>query len=101
MRNRITLKPMRWRSSRVGSAAQLRNVTTSCAICGTLAWVPSANLTWSGLSGGGIFVAGRDRVDVILAAFARLGDQRQVRRQGAVIGGARRLVVGKRTRDRV
>src|SRR6266851_608319 len=51
MRKRITLKPMRWRCSRVGSAAQLRKVTTSCAICGTVAGVLSANLTWSGQSG--------------------------------------------------
>ena len=39
---------MRCRSSRLGSAAQARKVATSCAICGTVAGVPSANLTWSG-----------------------------------------------------
>ena len=51
--------------------------------------------------GRGVLVAGRDRVDVIGAALARLRNQRQIGRQGAVVGGARRLVVGKRPGDRI
>src|SRR5207253_2680412 len=47
IRNRITLKPMRCRSFKLGSAAQLRKLTTSCDICGTVAWVPSEYLSWS------------------------------------------------------
>ena len=41
----ITLKPMRCRSSRFGSAAQARKLTTSCAICWTFVGAPSAYLT--------------------------------------------------------
>ena len=40
--------------------------------------------------------AGQDRIDVGRAAFARLGDQRQVRRQGAAVAGPRRRLVRER-----
>ena len=38
----MTWMPSLWRASSSGSAAQARNVTTSCAICATEALVPSA-----------------------------------------------------------
>jgi len=40
----------------LGSEAQARNVTTSCAICGTVAGTPSAKVTAFSLSGGGIAI---------------------------------------------
>src|SRR6185312_13880051 len=54
MRNSITPKPMRLRSSIFGSPAQVRNVTTSWASCSTVALVPSEYVTLLALSGGGI-----------------------------------------------
>ena len=50
-------------------------------------------------SGRLVLIAGQQRIDVGRAAFARLGDQRQVGRKRIVVGRARRDLVGERRRE--
>src|SRR6266849_1481204 len=71
IRKNITLSPVRWRSSRLGSEAQARKVTTSCAICCTVAATPSFE------------------------------DHRLIRRTGAVVCIACCLIIRERPGNRV